>query len=250
MEAPIRNTPSDHSPALPPLHPKKGPIQEYKIKYCHRYGRDEQQAVTITFAEKKAGGKEKLEAAIQTGEVTVFEDPGTGHKFYKWRTLTAGTESGAKDITKIGGQQRITRAMMDEAAKEIDKMSWKFMDKPGAKLAIEDGKLPQELVDRIQKIVRANEKVVKESMNCMHALGNSSSAGAKDKRNELKAAIDATLEASKPLGKLERFKETTSERSTIQAIKDKLGVALVSAKKLYELAAAGKAMARFQKAKA
>ena len=90
-----RNTPSDHNPALPPLHPKKGAIQEYKIKYRRKYGRDEQQAVPITFAEKKAGGKDKLEAAIQIGEVAVFEDPGTGHKFYKWRTLIAGTESGA-----------------------------------------------------------------------------------------------------------------------------------------------------------
>ena len=106
---------------------------------------------------------------------------------------------------------------MGEAAKEIDEMSWRFMDKPGAKLAIEDGKLPKELADRIQKTVRANEKVVQESMKCMRALENTSSAGAKDKRSELKAAIDATLESSKPLEKLERFKETTTECSTIQA---------------------------------
>ena len=119
---------SDHIPTLTLITPKNRGIEKYKMSYCHKYGRDENVAKAITFASKEAGSKEQLDAAIESGEVQVFVDPQTGTNFYKWRTMVAGQESGSKDVTKIGGAQRITRAMMDEANKEIDDMNWQFLE--------------------------------------------------------------------------------------------------------------------------
>ena len=107
-------------------------------------------AETRTYAAKAAGGEDKLQAAIATGEVQEVEDD-NGNLFYRRRMLEAGRAWGGGSSTRVGGSQQITKAMADEAKSTIDSLKWEFKPTKASLRALEQGKFPETQLEKIKK---------------------------------------------------------------------------------------------------
>ena len=114
-----------------------------------------QKGETESFIAARLGGIDKLKAALASGEVEEVHDQSSGKTFYKRFEIEAGRKVGTVNSSKVGGSQKITRMMADEAAKAIEALTWELASTPSTRASFEQGLCPKEWLDQVKKAIAA-----------------------------------------------------------------------------------------------
>ena len=172
--------------------------------YKKKYGLDKAKGQTYTFACKKAGGKDALEAAVRSGEVTTSTAK-NGTVFYVRQEMEAGKETGTNDVKKIGSTSSMDKEMKEIMSKKLASLSWDFPTDKNMHRALEDtSEIPRVVKKKMERACLATEKLVKECEKLCGGLQASKAGGAKVK--DLVCKISAAEDASNVLSKMLRLK--------------------------------------------
>ena len=140
-------------------------FEEYKAKYEEKYGLSVEKGETESFMTARIGGPEAMKAAIDSGEVEVIQDEASGKTFYKRFEIEAGRKVGSISSSRVGGVQKITKMMADEAVKAIEALEWKLASTPAtkAKKFIEGG-CDKVWLDQVKKAIAGAEKCLADAV--------------------------------------------------------------------------------------
>ena len=84
----------------------------------------------MTMARGLAGGQAEFDEGLNNGDIIPIVCNDDGKTYYRSRTISHVRRDGASSETRIGGKQEITRALADEATKQLRscRFKWQLKD--------------------------------------------------------------------------------------------------------------------------
>ena len=210
-------------------------FEEYKAKYEEKYGLAVQKGETESFIAARLGGLDKLKAALATGEVEEVRDESSGKTFYKRFEIEAGRKVGTVNSSKVGGSQKITRMMADEAAKAIEALTWELASTRATAAVFDEGGCPKEWLDQVKKAIAAAEKCLADAVKTRKLLdqpGLPHESVLKHKET-LRMGIAKQQEALSTLSMYAMLEEFQGK--TPDAVRNEIGACIGSTRSLHDI---------------
>ena len=135
-------------------------FEEVREKIELKYGGEKNKGHIRCVAEKICGGPEKLDEAIEQGQVTVSTDE-NGVAFYAIKTMVCGKTTTIKNLTRIGKAQAISSDDFAKVANQLAAMGWNFKASQKQAKDAEEGKgYPTVCIEKMDSAKDASKKLL------------------------------------------------------------------------------------------
>ena len=155
------------------LRDDKPLFEEAKEIYDRKYSKD--RAVAYPRAVMKGlyfqNSESAFMEALESGDIQEVEDPSNPDnpvKFYAYRKLETGKESGSVHSSKLKKQRRANPQQAELMSEMMTSLGWTFNYK--SHLKIEKGKLPAAMTDLLDEAIEAQTKIQGEAEKLMPRL--------------------------------------------------------------------------------
>ena len=133
---------------------------EVREKIELKYGGEKNKGHIRCVAEKICGGPEKLDEAIEQGQVTVSTDE-NGVAFYAIKTMVCGKTTTIKNLTRIGKAQAISSDDFAKVANQLAAIGWNFKASQKQAKDAEEGKgYPTVCIEKMDSAKDASKKLL------------------------------------------------------------------------------------------
>jgi len=135
-------------------------FDEVREKIENKYGGEKNKGHIRCVAEKICGGPEKLDEAVEQGQVTVSMDE-NNIAFYAIKTMVCGKITSTHNITRIGRAKAISTDDFAKMANNLAAMGWNFKATPKqVKQAEENKGYPIVCIEKMDSAKDASKKLL------------------------------------------------------------------------------------------
>jgi hypothetical protein len=135
-------------------------FDEVREKIENKYGGEKNKGHIRCVAEKICGGPEKLDEAVEQGQVTVSMDE-NNIAFYAIKTMVCGKTTSTHNITRIGRAKAISTDDFAKMANSLAAMGWNFKATPKqVKHAEENKGYPIVCIEKMDSAKDASKKLL------------------------------------------------------------------------------------------